>query len=75
MSPIEKYISENTEIRRTVLYYNDDKYEVYTSDISEFEARMNKQGFIASGLVSLADTNGEKIYADVVTFYESADLG
>ena len=40
MSPVEIYLSENTEIRRAVLYYNDDKYEVYASDISEFEAKM-----------------------------------
>lgn len=75
MSPIEICFSENTEIRRAVLYYNDDKYEVYASDISEFEVKMNERGFIDSVLVSAADTNGEKIYADVVTFYEFADLG
>lgn len=75
MSPIEIYLSENTEIRRADLYYNDDKYEVYASDISEFEVKMNERDFIDSVLVSAADTNGEKIYADVVTFYEFADLG
>lgn len=73
MSPIEICFSENVEIRRAVLYYNDDKYEIYASDISEFEAEMNKQGFIAGVLASLDDTNGDELYADVVTIYEFAD--
>lgn len=46
MSPVEIYLSENTEIRRAVLYYNDDRYEIYASNISEFEAKMNERDFI-----------------------------
>ena len=36
---------------------------------------MNERGFIDSVLVSLSDINGDELYADVVTFYEFADLG
>lgn len=75
MSPISINFSENVEVRKAVLYYNDDRYEIYASNISEFEAKMNERDFIDSVLVSLADTNDGELYADVVTFYSFADLG
>lgn len=75
MSPISINFSENVEVRKAVLYYNDDRYEIYASNISEFEAKMNERDFVDSVLVSLADTNDGELYAEAVTFYSFADLG
>lgn len=75
MSPIKINYSGDVEVREAILYNNDDKYELYASSISDFEAKMNEKGFFANVLVSLDDTSDDELYANVITFFTYADLG
>lgn len=74
LSDVTVFYGEDTEVKTAILYYYDDRYEIYSSSMNDLKKQLEENDFLDSVKIVLEDPNAEKLLAREITIYRFADL-